>query len=143
MQKNDRIVLNALMAGKELTDLSMDRELGVRNGRNSISRLRTVHDYNINSKTGIGKNGARYKIYYLNMQHPKGAFDVRETIEYWKTFFEKTGPMRDELAQAMHKIYNDTRKDYKEIWPEPGTSTFKQIFEKHGLQFNAPKKKSA
>ena len=145
MQKKDALVLAYLKAGNELSDLKAVRLWEYTNLRNSISRLRAM-GYNITSRWESSKGMARYKVYFLSdLAHVKLIENELEKLEYWEKFFSQIGDsfMNKELGAAMHKLYMETGKDYKEIWPEPGTRVFKPIFEKHGYAWEAPKKESA
>lgn len=145
MQAKDALVLAYLKAGNELSDLKAVRLWEYSNLRNSISRLRAM-GYNITSRWESSQGKARYKVYFLSdIKHIKRIEDEREKLSYWEQFFGQMEDtfLRKECAAAMHKIYLDTDKDYKEIWPEPGNSTFQPIYEKYGYQWSAPKKASA
>ena len=135
-------VLKYLQAGNELTaDKAIDlwRENNV---RNKISTLR-LEGYNIGSREEKSQRGGKYKVYFLSNSSAYNGYE-KKSFSYWQTFFSGVGqPIGDDLAKAMLKVYVDTGKDYKEIWPEPGTSVFKPIWERHGFEFIAPQKDSA
>lgn len=146
MQKMDALVLAYLKEGNEVSDRVAVRKWEYSNVRNSISRLIRVHNYNLVSRWETSKTGARYKVWRLaNINEPRPMACEYETLEYWEKFFGSTGDVFFDKARAkaMHGIYMETGKEYKEIWPEPGESVFKPIYEEYGYRFEAPKKASA
>lgn len=101
--------------------------------------------YNITSRwEGTGRK--RYKVYFLaDISAPRAVACEMEALAYWETFFGAiTDPFfRKDIAKAMHALYMETGKGYKEIWPQPGTDVFEPIYKKHGYAWAAPKKASA
>lgn len=142
-------VLDYLMTGEEIDRAYSSSVLRVEDLRNRISDLRNKEGWPIYDKKHESKP---YYIYWLNMDRrtwpqvdENGVVhlpDKRYGLSYWVAFFSgMPDALGQDCSKAMNRLYEETSKDYSEIWPEPGTSIFEPIYDKHGYKFTPPNKK--